>query len=302
MSAVIARVQRVTSYCAGVIMTREIRRDPYLDTPVHIVGARQNRPNLPVEGCPFCVGGLEAPEPYDVRAFPNRWPALEDGYCEVVLYSPVHDATFGSLGVAGVSKVVDLWKERTSALQQLPNGEYVLIFENRGAEIGATISHPHGQIYAFDHVPPRQARQIRAQWMPEEDPGDRLVMEHEGWRVWTEYASVHPISLRIAPRKRISHISDIETAIQQALSEVLVKIFSALDALFGTPLPYMMWINQSPRTRNDWPDCWFNFEIISPWRSAGVPRYIAAAEVSTEEYFNPVDPAEVAMRLRTLLS
>lgn len=283
-------------------MTREIRRDPYVNTPVHIVGARQNRPNLPVEGCPFCVGGLEAPEPYDVRAFPNRWPALEDGYCEVVLYSPEHDATFASLGAQGVSKVIDLWKDRTSALQQLPNGEYVLIFENRGAEIGATISHPHGQIYAFDHVPPRQARQFHAKWMPEKDPGDRLVLEREGWRVWTEYASVHPISLRIAPTQRISHISELDSGTQQALSHVLVTVFSALEALFDAPVPYMMWINQSPRTHNEWPECWLNFEVISPWRSTGVPRYLAAAEVSTEEYFNPVDPADVAMRLRNVLS
>mgnify|MGYP003345189571 CR=1 FL=1 len=82
------------------------RRDPYLDTVVHIVEARQSRPNLPTDGCPFCVGGLEAPDPYDVKAFPNRWPALGEGNCEVVLYSPDHGTSFHGLGVPGVRKVM----------------------------------------------------------------------------------------------------------------------------------------------------------------------------------------------------
>ena len=62
-------------------MARDIRTDTYLGTVVHVVADRQNRPNLPIAGCPFCVGGLEAPEQYSVRSFPNRWPALEEGYC-----------------------------------------------------------------------------------------------------------------------------------------------------------------------------------------------------------------------------
>ncbi|MEY3266581.1 MAG: galactose-phosphate uridylyltransferase, partial [Actinomycetota bacterium] len=127
-------------------MTREIRTDTYLGTVVHIVADRQSRPNLPVSDCPFCLGGLEAPVQYDVRAFANRWPALDPGYCEVVLYTPHHEDTFASLGDIGARAVVDLWAQRTAALQEMPKGEYVIVFENRGAEIGATISHPHGQI------------------------------------------------------------------------------------------------------------------------------------------------------------
>jgi len=91
--------------------------DPYLGTVVHVVASRQARPNLPSTGCPFCVGGLEAPEPYDVRSFPNRWPALGEGRCEVVLYTPEHDATFASIGAIGARRVIDLWAERTAALR-----------------------------------------------------------------------------------------------------------------------------------------------------------------------------------------
>ena len=283
-------------------MTREIRRDPHLDTVVHIVADRQHRPNLPSSDCPFCVGGLEAPEPYEVRAFPNRWPALQPGYCEVVLYTPDHDATFASIGAHGIERVVDVWTERTNALRALPDGEYVIVFENRGAEIGATISHPHGQIYAFDHVPSRQQRQLDAQWSPELVSGDREVLVHNGWKVWTEFASVHPVSLRIAPLTQVADLPSMTDAQRSDLADVLARVFGAFETLFDAPAPYMMWLNQSPRTFANWPHAWFNIEIVSPWRATGVPRYIAAVEVASEEYFNPVDPADVAQRLRIALT
>lgn len=283
-------------------MTREIRQDPHLETVVHIVADRQHRPNLPNTNCPFCVGGLEAPEPYEVRAFPNRWPALEPGYCEVVLYTPQHDATFASIGVSGIGRVIDLWAKRTSALRELPDGEYVIVFENRGAQIGATISHPHGQIYAFDHVPKRQKHQLNSHWSPEVNSGDREVLVQNGWKVWTEFASVHPVSLRIAPLEQIADLEAMTDQQRQDLAEVLSRVFGAFETLFDEPAPYMMWLNQSPRTVAQWPQAWFNIEIVSPWRSTGVPRYIAAVEVASEEYFNPVDPADVAQRLRIALT
>ena len=282
-------------------MARDIRTDTYLGTVVHVVADRQNRPNLPIAGCPFCVGGLEAPEQYSVRSFPNRWPALEEGYCEVVLYSPDHDATFGTLTADEALSVVNLWAQRTQALQEMPDGEYVIVFENRGAEIGATISHPHGQIYAFDHVPPRPARMIAAGWEPVVASDEHMILEVDGWRVFSEYAAVYPVSIRIAPIHRIADLADMNAVDRAILAATLVRVFAALDALFDAPLPYMMWINQAPRMRDDWPDAWFNIEIVSPWRAQGLPRFIAGVEVASGEFFNPVDPADVAARLRALL-
>lgn len=282
-------------------MARDIRTDTYLGTVVHVVADRQNRPNLPIAGCPFCVGGLEATEQYSVRSFPNRWPALEEGYCEVVLYSPHHEATFGTLTTDEALSVVNLWAQRTQALREKPNGEYVIVFENRGAEIGATISHPHGQIYAFDHVPPRPARMIAAGWEPDVASAELLILEVDGWRVFSEYAAVYPVSIRIAPIHRIADLADMNAIDRAILAATLVRVFAALDALFDAPLPYMMWINQAPRTRDDWPDAWFNIEIVSPWRAQGLPRFIAGVEVASGEFFNPVDPADVAARLRALV-
>ena len=79
-------------------------------------------------------------------------------------------------------------------------------------------------------------------------------------------------------------------------------MFSRLDRLYDQPLPYMMWLMQRPTTSaaaTDFEDAWFQIEIVSPWRRAGVARFIAAAEVSCEEYFNPVIPEELAERLRS---
>ena len=281
-------------------MNGDVRIDPHLGTVVHIVGSRQRRPNLPHDGCPFCVGGREAPEPYSVRSFPNRWPALGEGRCEVVLYTPDHDASFASLGVDGVRAVIDLWAQRTAALRAEPGVNYVLIFENRGAEVGATISHPHGQIYAFDHVPDRQARLLKAGWTPDHDPGDREVLVANDWTVVVPHAPVHPVSIDIAPRRQVGDLVSLSEVELDGLAAVLVDVMSRLDRFYERDLPYMLWINQAPVNWSDGPPAWLRIEIVSPWRSAGLSRFIAAAEVATGEYFNPVEPSEVARRLREL--
>jgi UDPglucose--hexose-1-phosphate uridylyltransferase len=87
------------------------------------------------------------------------------------------------------------------------------------------------------------------------------------------------------------------------LATLLVDVLRRLDRLFEQPLPYMLWVMQRPTTSTaavDYPEAWLQIEIVSPWRAAGVPRFIAAAEVSCEEYFNPVSPEALAETLRSL--
>lgn len=278
-------------------MSGDIRRDRHLGTVVHIVGGRQNRPNRPSSDCPFCVGGLEAPAPYDVLAFPNRWPALGEGKCEVVLYTPEHNSSIPLLGATQVRKVIDLWAERTDALRKVPDVDFVLVFENRGESVGATIDHPHSQIYAFDHVPQRQSASWRDGWTPDIEPGDRLVAQHGSWTAWVHHAPVHPVSLVLAPVERRPDLASLEDPSRDDLAQLLVDILGRCDSLFGVAMPYMMWFNQAPTSD---PSAWLHAEIVSPWRATGVHRYIAAAEVSTGEYFNPVAPEELADRLNAL--
>lgn len=278
----------------------ETRIDPHLGTVVHVVGTRQKRPNLPSTGCPFCVGGLEAPDPYDVRWFPNRWPAMEGDRCEVVLYTSDHDASFWSLGVGGARRVIDLWAERTAALGGRDDVDHVLVFENRGPEVGATIAHPHGQIYAYDHVPARQRRRLDAGWTPDCDPGDRLVVDTGSWSAWVPYAPTFPLSIEIAPTRRLADLPTMADDDRDDLAAILVDVLSRLDRLFDAATPYMMWLNQRPSIADGDDDAWFNIEIVSPWRAAGVLRFIAAAEVASDEFFNPVIPEDIATRLREL--
>jgi UDPglucose--hexose-1-phosphate uridylyltransferase len=265
---------------------------------VVIAGGRQDRPNLPpATGCPFCVGGLEAPEPYKVRSFVNRWPALADEMCEVVLYTPDHDATFPSLGVDGAERVVDLWAERTEALGAREDVAYVLVFENRGAAVGATIGHPHGQIYAFPNVPEAPARELaRPCALCDETPGDRLVAEAGDWRAYVPEAAESPFELRIAPTAHAGALAEVD---RRDLAAVLVDVLGRLDRLFPPdPMPYMLWIHQRPTDGANWPTAHLHLHVTPLLRSPGTPRFVAAGELGSGVYFNPVPPETAAAQLR----
>lgn len=276
----------------------ELRVDPYTRAKVYVVGSRQARPNRPVQGCPFCPGGLEAPEPYDVRWFRNRWPAMAGDRCEVVLYSPQHDASFWGLGEDGVRRVVDLWAERTAEIGARADVDYVLVFENRGAEVGATIPHPHGQIYAYDHVPDRPGRLFGNGWRPEPDPGERLVAELGGWRAWVPHAPVYPVAVTFAPAERVPDLPSLDGPGRDGLAAILVDVLHRLDRMWDREVPYMLWINQGPQDGRTRIDPWMSIELVSPWRAPGVQRFIAAAEVGGGEFFNPVVPEQLASDLR----
>jgi len=282
----------------------DVRVDPWLGTVVHVVASRQNRPNLPSSGCPFCVGGIEAPEPYTVKSFPNRWPPMPDERCEVVLYTSDHDARLATLPSVQLVALINLWAQRTEVLGARNDVDFVLIFENSGRAVGATIDHPHGQIYAFDHVPERSRRRLAESWKPDVAP-ERVVVERDGWIATVPYASAYPVAVEIAPTQRVPDLASMTTEQRAGFGAILQDVLLRIERLHDGPTPTMMWFNQRPTvaaTRahdvDGYADAWFNVEIVSPWRAAGVMRYIAAAEVATGEYFIPVVPEQLASRLR----
>ncbi len=275
----------------------DVRVDVQTGARIFIVASRQERPILPELTCPFCVGGLEAPEPYEVRWFPNRWPAMTDGRCEVVLYTQEHDATFWSLGVTGARKVIDLWAERSAALGARPDVDYVLVFENRGAEVGATIGHPHGQIYAFDFVPDVPARELR-RGRPTGDPRQRIVATASGWKASVPEAPTFPYALVLCPDADVPDLPSLDDPGRDGLARLLVDVLARLDRVFDAPTPYMLWIHQRPFDSGEWPYAKVHVEIVSPWRAAGVPRYVAAGELGSGVFFNPVSPEDAARALR----
>lgn len=277
-----------------------IRIDPTTGAASVVVASRQDRPNLPTQSCPFCVGGLEAPEPYDVRCVPNRWPALGEGRCEVVLYTPDHDQSFAGLGVAGARRVIDLWAQRTCELGARDDVDYVLIFENRGPEVGATVTHPHGQIYAYDRIPPVPLRALREGTVnPEAVPADVVVSRRSGWLAWVPPAAIWPYEVRIAPLDEVPDLIDLRCD-RDGLAAVLVDALARLDQRFEEPMPYMLWIHQRPTDGGDWPGARVCVTIAPLLRAPGTQRYVAAAELGGGVFFNPVDPAVAAAALRAL--
>lgn len=300
----------------------EFRLDRLTGEWVAVTGGRQNRPNLPATDCPFCVGGVEAREPYVVKAFTNRWPPLQEGgsidvagrgahagltvpargAAEVVLYSPDHDATLASVGAAQLRRVVDLWAERTQALAARAEVEYVLVFENRGEEVGATIGHPHGQIYGFPFIPPIAEREaamaarfgcpLCAENRAALEDGTRIVAEQETFLAYTRFAAGWPFELLLVPRDHRVDLAALGSAERNDLAGLLGDVLGRYDRLFDAPLPYMLWLH---------PGVHVHLHLVTTRRQARVMRYVAAGEVGSGVMFNPVAPEEAASLLRAAM-
>lgn len=282
----------------------ELRIDPLTGVQVQVTGSRQHRPNRPTGGCPFCVGGTEAPEPYEVRAFTNRWPSFPDDRCEVVLYAPDHEARLSTLPLPHVRQVVDLWAQRTAALGARDDLAYVLVFENHGAEVGATIAHPHGQIYAYPEVPALPATELArladGHRLLEDDRPELVVVERDGWRAWVPAAPIYPYGMRVAPLAPRPDLPSLDDAERSAFASVLAEALRRLEGVFEPAMPYLFWIHQRPTDGGHWPQAWLHVEIAGPGRAPGVLRYVAGAELGSGAYLNPVAPEEAAERLRAV--
>lgn len=268
---------------------------------MQVAPGRQARPNLPGRGCPFCVGGLESPEPYVVRSFPNRWPSFPDARCEVVLYGPEHGTSLAALGAGRARQVVDLWADRTAGLGARHDVDHVLVFENHGAEVGATIDHPHGQVFAYRDVPPapRSVMAALAAGAPLlEDHLELVVFEQDGWRAWVPHASAHPHQVRLAPVERHPDLPSLDGAARDGLARALVRLLGSVERLFASAVPYLFWWVQQPTGGGPWPEAWLHLELICPWRADGLARFVAAGELGGGVLVNPVDPADAARRLR----
>lgn len=277
------------------------RIDPLSGAPAWMVPARQGRPNLPTDGCPFCVGGTEAPDDYEVRAFPNRWPPFPDGRAEIVLYTSDHDASFADLSNTQARRVVDLWAERTAELGARDDVSYVLVFENRGAEVGATIDHPHGQIYAFDIVPPvvvgEFANATTDAFVPPSSA--HLVSVNGVWSAWVPAAASWPYEMLLAPNSDIADLPSLDDDERDAFASILIDAIGRLDALFDAPMPFMMWIHQRPFDDVERPPMRVHAHIAPILRSAGTQRYVAAGELGSGVWFNPIEPIDAAATLRS---
>ena len=180
----------------------------------------------------------------------------------------------------------------------------MLVFENRGEEVGATIAHPHGQIYAYDHVPDAPLTELRRAdggALPAVRPGRRRAHRDRGQRLAGLGAPGQRLPVRPAARARRAPARPARRSTARSATAsppLLVDVLARLDRLFDAPLPYMLWIHQRPTDGGAWPEAHVHAHLVSPMRSPGVQRYVAAAELGSGVFVNPVVPEDAAAALR----
>jgi UDPglucose--hexose-1-phosphate uridylyltransferase len=320
----------------------EIRWDPLLDQWVVIASHRQTRTFLPPpDECPLDPsrdGRLtEIPaEDYEVVVFENRFPSLSTsavlgpdpdlladddplftrraglGRCEVVCFTSAHSASFSSLSPERAATVFDAWMDRTEALNALPEVEQVFVFENRGEEIGVTLSHPHGQIYAYPFVPPRMRRQLDSTRRYRERTGEclhctllaaereaavRIVAETDLFTVVVPHAARWPYEAHVYARRHVPDLPALTGEERAELAEVYLDLLRRFDSLFPTPTPYIAAWMQAP-ARRDRDLGHLHAQVFSIRRAAGKLKYLAGSESGAGVWVNDITPERAAAALR----
>ncbi|MDB5083820.1 MAG: galactose-phosphate uridylyltransferase, family 1 [Bacilli bacterium] len=311
----------------------ELRYNPLLDDWTMVASNRQHRPNMPQDYCPFCPGSGKVPDHYEVHQHDNDFPALSPnppepdpvatalyrteqsvGKCEVILYSPEHTVTLPELPVDHLVKLVNLWTDRFSALSQDPRHKYVMIFENRGAECGVTMPHPHGQIYAYSQMPLK----IRAELencqkhfvstghclicdmnSAEQEFEKRVIAENEHFLAYLPFFTDYPYGLFIVSKNHKTSLLDFTAAEKRSLAELLKDMTGAMDALFDKLFPYMMVIHQRPVNSETVEDYYhFHIEFYPPLRDENKIKYYASSEMGAWAACNPHSVEDTAVHFR----
>ncbi|MER5639062.1 galactose-1-phosphate uridylyltransferase [Kitasatospora sp. NPDC002227] len=304
----------------------EIRLDAVTGDWVTIAAHRQGRTyHPPADECPLCPsrdGRLsEIPSgDYQVAVFENRFPSLSGGVgrCEVVCFTPDHGSSFADLDEGRARLVLDAWTDRTAELRQLPGVAQVYCFENRGAEIGVTLAHPHGQIYAFPLVTPRTARMLQQaarhraatgrnlfeDLLARERTGDRVVLATEHWTAFVPYAARWPYEVHLHPNRRVPDLTALTEAERAEFPAVYLDLLRRFDRLFTepgqpwAPTPYIAAWHQAPH--HDAAELALHLELFTVRRAAGKLKHLAGVESGMDAFVNDISPEAAARRLREL--
>jgi UDPglucose--hexose-1-phosphate uridylyltransferase len=320
-----------------------MRFDPLLDEWVTIAGHRQSRTHLPPDNeCPLCPSrdghNSEVPAPdYDVVVFENRFPSFAStsvvesvdghaddplfavapglGRCEVVCFTADHDAAFSSLTPARARTVIEAWVDRTTELSALPAVEQVFCFENRGEEIGVTLSHPHGQIYGYPFVTPRTRRMLDsarahrqhtgrnlfADMVERElQTGTRVVVRGQHWTAFVPFAAHWPLEVHVYPNRQVPDLPALTDDERSELASVYLEVLRRMERVHADSLPYISAWHQAP-TRVDRELAYLHLEVFSIRRAPGKLKYLAGSESAMGAFVNDVLPEEAARMLRDVV-
>jgi UDPglucose--hexose-1-phosphate uridylyltransferase len=239
------------------------------------------------------------------------------GRCEVVCFTSDHNASFAGLSPRRVRTVVEAWADRTASLSAMDGIEQVYCFENRGEEIGVTLHHPHGQIYAFPFVTPR-TRQMVAQSRAhgartgrnlfddlvaeERAAGIRMVASNDEWTAFVPPAARWPYEVVIFPARRVPDLAALDEPAKDAFGDLYLDVLRRFNGLFDTPAPYIAAWHQAPVTdlaaRRDFG---LHLQVLSVRRAPGKLKYLAGTESGMGVWINDIAPETAARRLREAL-
>jgi UDPglucose--hexose-1-phosphate uridylyltransferase len=322
---------------ATVSTASQMRRDPILDEWVVVATHRQGRTHLPsTDECPLCPSrdGRQTEIPsddYDVVVFENRFPSLSTeadlvtaglpvdhapgrGRCEVVCFTSDHHGAFATLKRDHARLVVDAWADRTIALSALPGVEQVFCFENRGQAIGVTLSHPHGQIYAYPFLTPRTRQMLSVAHRHHEPTGRnmfadvlaaeraagvRVIASSTHWTAFVPAAARWPVEVHLYPHRQVPDIPALTDDERDDFVLLYLDLLARLDAIYDMPLPYVSAWHQAP-VRTDRDLAYLHLQLFSIQRAPDKLKYLAGSEAAMGAFVVDTVPEDVASTLRKL--
>jgi UDPglucose--hexose-1-phosphate uridylyltransferase len=272
-------------------------------------------------GCYLCpgnerAGGLRNPKYEGTFVFDNDYAALkpstsrerldveskgllvaegESGACRVICFSPRHDLTLATMETSDIEEVIRVWTAEFEALSRHAHIDYVQIFENRGAMMGASNPHPHCQIWATASVPESPTKELISQknyfhkntscllcdyLRLETAEKSRIVFENEGFVALAPFWAVWPFELLICSRRHFGALPSLRRAENLLLAQTLKRVTSMYDRLFDTSFPYSMGFHQSPTDGLDYPEWHFHAHFYPPLlRSATIRKFMVGFEM-----------------------
>lgn len=235
------------------------------------------------------------------------------GTCRVMCFSPRHDQTLAVMPVDAIRQVVDLWAEQISELGK--QYRWVQVFENRGAVMGCSNPHPHGQVWASDVLPTFPAKADRQQQAYLAKHGtvllldyaalelkeqERIVVTNEHWLAVVPYWAVWPFETLLLPKKQVLRLPDLTDEERESLADILKRLLTRYDNLFETSFPYSMGWHGAPTDEGDYRHWQLHAHFYPPLlRSATVKKFMVGYEMLGEPQ-RDLTAEQAAERLRSL--
>lgn len=314
-----------------------LRWHPLLSEWITYAAYRQDRTFLPPpEYNPLAVT-LDPTHPtelpagdWDVAVFDNRFPSLTlrskqppelivpsapaFGKCEVVVFTQDARSALGALPLDHLELVLEVWADRTEKLGDVAGIDYVLPFENRGAEVGVTLHHPHGQIYAYPVVPPVPARmqQIALEYyeahrsgvlqdlISKELNGPRMLYRGQHAVAFVPVCARYPYEVWVAPIAPVESFADLSGNQRADLACALKTVLLKFDGLWKRPLPYLMAWYQAPTDGKPHPESHLHAEFYPPYRTPEKLKYLAGTELAAGFFAMDALPEEKARELQQI--